>query len=291
MLKGYVTEKPYRLPPGQRLAVQSALVKPRSSGTSLVDAGNTLNGPMLALWCLGNNVGNHRGSAFLLAPGVAITARHVIEDYEANEGLFKGGAELIAFGQQGGVGLSWIVHSVMRPEAGDAAILLMDLHSPLPNDFTLMVYAPGARIPGIGELGTVLGIRTNLPDGVNAIGSASGALGKLEASTIASTGPVSDHYPERGPLVGAPCFAIEATAIGCMSGGPIFDERGMVVGMISNSIAFGQDYTTIGALLWDILSVDIEPSWPVDYWPSRTRLRDLMDPAETVFIGRVGTSC
>lgn len=270
--------------------MQSALVKPRSSGTSLVDAGNVLNGPMLALWCLGNSVGNHRGSAFLVAPGVAITARHVIEDYEANEGLLDGDAELIAIGQQGGIGLCWIVHSVMRPAAGDAAILLMDLHSPLPDNFILTVYEAGARIPAIGEQGTVLGIRTNLPDGVNAIGSDSRELGKLEGSTIASTGPVIDHYLERGPLVDAPCFAIDAAAIGCMSGGPIFDERGIVVGMISSSLVSGQEYTTIGALLWDILSADIEPSWPADHWPSRTRLRDLMDPAEVAFIGRAATN-
>lgn len=194
---------------------------------------------------------------------------------------------MVAFGQQDGVGLSWVVHSIMRPEAGDAAILLMDLHSPLPDDFTLTVYELGAKIPGIGEQGTALGIRTNLPDGVNAIESAAVTLGKLEASTIASTGPISDHYPTKGPLVDAPCFAVEATTIGCMSGGPIFDQRGLVVGMISNSLPVEGDCTTIGALLWDILCTDIEPSWPAGHWPGPVKLRDLMSPEEAALIGRV----
>ena len=286
-IQGTILGAPYRLPPGQKLSVKSVLVLPMpKNGVTPIAADNLINGPLLALWCSGNGVGNNRGSAFLVAPGVAITAHHVVEDYEKNEGLLRGDAELVAFGQQGGLGLSWIVHTVVKPEAGDVAILLMDLHTPLPEVFTLLVFELGARLPRVGERGTVLGIRSNLPNGINELDDDRRHLGKLEASTIASSGPVVELYPNGRPLLGTPAFALEAISIGGMSGGPVFDARGLAVGMISFSVLHEGTYLTTASLLWQSLWMEIGPTWPPGFMGERFRLREVMYPPEAEYVQR-----
>lgn len=284
---GHLTGHPHIIPAGQEFTVKSILLPPMGEpGVTLVDGNSLLNGPLLALWCSGNGLGNHRGSAFLVAPGVAITALHVIEDYEEHEGLFVSDAELVAFGQQDGVALSWVIRNVVRPEGGDVAILLMDLHTALPDSFALHVFELGARLPRVGEHGTVLGIRTNLPDGKNAIDDSRHHLGKLEAATIASTGIVLDVWPEGRPLFPEPCYALGATAIGCMSGGPVFDARGLVVGMISRSTQSDDGYVTTVALLWQSLWMEIGPTWPPGFLANRFMLRSVMHPDEASFVER-----
>lgn len=287
-IRGTILGAPYRFSPGQQFRVKSVLVPPNTeNGVMLIGADNLVNGPLLALWCSGNGVGNHRGSAFLVAPGVAITAYHVLQDYKENEGLLTSDAELVAFGQQGGLGMAWIVRSIIEPEDGDVAILLMDLHTQLPDDFSLTVFELGARLPRLGERGTVLGIRSNLPGGVNAMDDGRRDLGKLAAATIASSGPVTDLWPEGRPMLG-PAFALEATAIGCMSGGPVFDNRGLVIGMVSSSIKVEDGYTTTASLLWQNLFMEIGPTWPLGFLPDRFELRDLMYPPEAAYVQRVG---
>lgn len=219
-IHGTVLGAPFAFPSGQTLKVNSILVPPQpEDGVMLIKPDNLINGPVLALWCTGDGTGHQRGSAFLVAPGVAVTAHHVIQDYEDKEGLLRADAELVAFGQQGGLGLTWIVRSIVTPEAGDVALLMMDLHTALPEDFSLYVFELGARLPRIGERGTVLGIRSNLPDGVNVLDDRSRHLGKLEAATIASSGPIIDLYPLGRPMIDTPCFSLEATALGGMGAG------------------------------------------------------------------------
>lgn len=285
-IRSTILGTPYRFPPGKDLAVKSVLVPPNpENGVMLIDADNLVNGPLLALWCSGNGVGNHRGSAFLVAPGVAITAYHVIQDYKDHEGLLTSDAELVAFGQQGGIGLSWVVRKIVEPEEGDVAILLMDLHTQLPEDFTLLVFELGARLPRLGERGTVLGIRSNLPGGVNEMDDARRDIGKLAASTIASSGPVTNLWPEGRPWLG-PAFGLEATSIGCMSGGPVFDARGLAIGMVSLSVKEGDDYTSTASLLWQSLWMEVGPTWPPGFLAERFRLRDVMHPPEAAYVVR-----
>jgi hypothetical protein len=47
-----------------------------------------------------------------------------------------------------------------------------------------------------------------------------------------------------------PAFALEATSIGFMSGGSVFDARGLVVGMLSTSVEIDDDYVSTASLLW-----------------------------------------
>ena len=289
VIQGTVLGAPFQFPAGRSLKVNSILVPPNAEdGVRLVPADNLLNGPLLALWCTGNGAGHHRGSAFLVAPGVAITAHHVIQDYEDNEGLLRADAELVAFGQQGGLGLTWIVRSIVRPEAGDVALLLMDLHTELPEDFSLYVFELGARLPRLGERGTVAGIRSNLPGGVNTLDDQRRHLGKLEAATIASSGKVIELYPQGRPMIDTPCYSLAATAIGCMSGGPVFDARGLAIGMISTSMSIDGDYVSTASLLWQSLWFEIGPTWPRGFLADKFMLRDVMDRREAEYVQKEG---
>ena len=288
-IHGTVLGAPFAFPPGQTLKVNSILVPPQpEDGVMLIKPDNLINGPVLALWCTGDGTGHQRGSAFLVAPGVAVTAHHVIQDYEDKEGLLRADAELVAFGQQGGLGLTWIVRSIVTPEAGDVALLMMDLHTALPEDFSLYVFELGARLPRVGERGTVLGIRSNLPDGVNVLDDRSRHLGKLEAATIASSGPIIDLYPLGRPMIDTPCFSLEATALGGMSGGPVFDARGLVIGMISSSVAIEGGYVSTASLLWQSLWFEIGPTWPSGFLGEKFRLRDVMFPPEADYVRTEG---
>lgn len=288
-IHGTVLGAPFAFPAGRTLNVNSILVPPQSEdGVTVIAADNLVNGPLLALWCTGDGTGHQRGSAFLVAPGVGVTAHHVIQDYEDQEGLLRADAELVAFGQQGGLALTWIVRSIVRPEAGDVALLLMDLHTALPEDFSLHLFELGARLPRLGERGTVLGIRSNLPDGVNVLDDQRRHLGKLEASTIQSSGPVIDLYPQGRPMLDTPCFSLAATGLGGMSGGPVFDARGLVIGMISTSVAIDGDYVSTASLLWQSLWFEIGPAWPRGFLADRFMLRDVMYSPEANYVRKEG---
>ncbi|WP_142916619.1 trypsin-like peptidase domain-containing protein, partial [Klebsiella pneumoniae] len=69
---------------------------------------------------------------------------------------------------------------------------------------------------------------------------------------MVSSGLVTAAFPQgRGERMPAPCIEVEMDTMGGMSGGPVVDSDGNVIGVVSSSFDGGPSYVT---LIWDALN-------------------------------------
>jgi hypothetical protein len=101
-----------------------------------------------------------------------------------------------------------------------------------------------------------------------------------------SSGPVLEILPEGRPMLPWSCFRFQSSGLHGMSGGPIFDSRGLVIGTFSAAMdtldGLGEAYAT---MLWPALSHIVEAEWPPGMFPQPVSLLD-MDPRRCAIIGR-----
>jgi hypothetical protein len=229
-----------------------------------------LKGTVLALdWVVGER---HRiwGSAVMVAPGVALTARHVVDSMRENGFLAEEGGYLLALGfHEHGV-VFWSADSFTSVGAGDIAVLTLvrATASPsLPPDTPIPVNAAtiAARAPADGEVISMFGFtaaETVFEDG--------SALG---LSLLGGVGPVLDLYPQRrDQRLAGPSACVAAKTVGGMSGGGAFDAQGRLIGVISAGI--GEDPSFI-SLAWPCLFSPLQIAWPPGLVNEPATLHDL----------------
>lgn len=255
-----------------------------AESTSSTSIGALAAGALLTLWCQNASGGSVLGSAFLVAPGLALTAAHVIEEYRVNHSLYREGTSLFAVPMPPGHPMTWVAHRILTMEGGDVAILELDLHTKIPTDFTLPVFHLGTRMPLPGELVSVLGRVSLDGEGRPAPPTRSTSMGSARLNTITSTGRVIEVYLRgRGALYPDPGLIADIAIFGGMSGGPCFDKRGMVIGVCTSSsldLARPEEkYGTI-SFLWRALLERIRPRWPAGFFPLGFRILDLAPAAE-----------
>jgi len=76
------------------------------------------------------------------------------------------------------------------------------------------------------------------------------------------------------------CFAAEVETIGAMSGGPVFNSVGRVVGFVSSSIDPDVSHpgVTFFSMIYDVLLANVRPTWPQGYWTAKGGLvKDLVE--------------
>lgn len=185
------------------------------------------------------------GTAWAITPlmGLFVTAEHVLMripgfdhksfgDFEVKAdlcGLFPTGAgtadrDLVS------------IEAVSRTEYSDVMLIRFDI-SRIPSfSADVMLGLPlNTRKPQVGMECLILGF----PDGKEVPQS----LGKVEKPLRVSRGPITEVFEHRRDrcMSPFPSFSIEAHAPGGMSGGPIFDHRGGVIGVYSSGHEFGDD--------------------------------------------------
>ena len=113
------------------------------------------------------------------------------------------------------------------------------------------------RILKIGERVSMLGFTARDSE----IPVNEGIVGNIHVST----GTITAQYP-RGRdtvMLPGPTLEIATSASGGMSGGPVFDEYGLLVGVLSTSYGandhIGPAYVS---LLWQALTIPIDAEWP-----------------------------
>jgi len=86
---------------------------------------------------------------------------------------------------------------------------------------------------------------------------------------LGTSGIVTDQYPDGRPDFPAACISVEMDSMGGMSGGPVFNARGNVIGVISKSMAQrGENRPTVVSLLFSVFSQSVSVTWPPGVWPS-----------------------
>ena len=190
-----------------------------------------VDGMVLALdWVVGN--AHHIwGSAVLVAPGVALTARHVVDEMRAKGFLGGEGGHLLAFGFHPDGMAIWNPRSFTTIGDGDLAMLTLTRVTAGPgvvaqHPISLNVAVMAARQPSVGEIVSLVGYAASEMRFDMADWQAAGV------SLLGGVGPITDLYSDGRDLsLPNPAIAVCARTVGGMSGGGAFDEHGRLIGV------------------------------------------------------------
>ncbi|WP_313917828.1 trypsin-like peptidase domain-containing protein [Tahibacter sp.] len=210
------------------------------------------------------------GSAFVLAPGLAITARHVLEHFigelcPTRENPAQGPLEVDIFGtllQPDGVHLGVKVMEYRSCTDADVCLLLLggppELHARIRWAKPTISFSP----PKVDDRITAYGFpRTQMKD-VSVADKKLSATLKISPS-FGQGRVVTVHAMKRdSAMLPFPCFQIDAPVDGGMSGGPsIHQATGSICGAISSSLdcaADSDEFVSYGSSLWPLLGLEVD---------------------------------
>lgn len=203
------------------------------------------------------------GSGIMIAPGVALTATHVLDEFPRS----GSGPVLLTF-LPDDAGRAWLPTSTVtcsgpsefhmdeRKVISDLTIVSCTLNSNALAMHPLSLVPMEMCLPLAGQRLWAVGFRHGEIDG-----------DATSVSPLVSSGLVTASYPHgRGERMRSPCVEVAMETLGGMSGGPVFNEDGRLVGIVSSSFDGGPSYVT---LVWDSLRVSID-GLPQDIWESET---------------------
>lgn len=209
------------------------------------------------------------GSAVLVAPGIALCAWHVLADR-----LDKPEWLTLMSPVEDGTLQIWSVRSYTHPRGTDLVLLNVHLATAIQSPVLIRQALVTARVPAVGEMLTIIGSIAAQPEFATN-GTPDGEA--IRAGIFISRGPVTRRYiPRRDQAVLPwPCLEVSVATHGGMSGGPVFDERGALVGVLCSSFdtedGSGPSYVS---LLFPALVVKISGGWPSELFPNPQSLLD-----------------
>jgi hypothetical protein len=185
------------------------------------------------------------GSGVLIHPGIALTAKHVFEDFsdrlEGETAWHE--SPNSAFGVQAiqlrtdGPPITWDVWSASFIAPLDVAVVQMAPRTTIASDFLHVSAGLATRLPSVGDRVQAFGF----PRASVAFDSALGW--RHDAQPQGAVGRITQVYPERRDSAGMPfpCFEMDVQVLGGMSGGPVFHENGRVCGILRSSFDLLED--------------------------------------------------
>jgi hypothetical protein len=194
------------------------------------------------------------GSGVMVGPGLLLTATHVLDDFP-NEGS---GLLFVTFLPTGA--RAWLPHDVStiskksefdetRTIASDISLVSCTLNSDAHSEFPLMLAPMQIALPLVGERLWSFGFRHQ-----------GGNDNAASVTPFVSSGLVTAAYPTgRGERMPSSCIEVNMDTVGGMSGGPVVNSDGYLVGIVSSSFAGGPSYIT---LVWDALRLRVEGAIP-----------------------------
>jgi hypothetical protein len=207
------------------------------------------------------------GTAVVIAPHLAVTARHVIDDYwrqfDDDRKLKSGDLEgtfglLVQQVLSGGRGVLWAVRKLWRSPHTDLAVLLLDPYSKLARTYRWRCPMLRLRPPAVGNDISCFGYRG---------GSASAVVDreqikvKWTCSPSTAVGRVVEVLGNRrdSGMLDFPCFSTNAPFTHGMSGGPIM-LNGVLSGIICAGGLRGENgqQRTYGVSLWPLLATTLQ---------------------------------
>ena len=232
-----------------------------------------------------DNVCLASGSCIIVAPLVALTALHVIDDYSRridDEPL--GSNKNITFrlylrGQTPeGVGLIFEVAQIFSNPPTDIVALSLRPACDAARSFTWRKPRLRLNPPAVGSRVACFGYRE-----AAARAEINGSNVTIEWSEVPTTarGVVREVFFVRRDtsMVNFPAFHFDARVDGGMSGGPVFSEDGRLVGLMSTSLPAGSDnepHSSFAALIYPGLTLDFRFPQPVpSEFPQAVRLYEL----------------
>lgn len=212
------------------------------------------------------------GSGVLVAPGIALCAKHVIAP-NLNKMMKSELGTIAVTSSKSGVQI-WRISKVTLIDHSDLAIIGLTYASDLPDENLFNVAAISTRFPKIGENLLIAGFRASDYNFNIALDNNNGKIMNYSGNVLCSNGMVTNRFPTGRDLsmLPWPTLEIECPSFGGMSGGPVFDSRGMLVGLLSSSYDEGPSYVS---LLWPALAIEFEGGWPSPLFKGKTSLLNL----------------
>jgi hypothetical protein len=217
-----------------------------------------LDGTLLALdWVVGET--HHIwGSAVMVAPGVALTARHIVDAMRNKGFLGKVGGYLLALGFHNDGMAIWNPDSFTTIGDGDLSILTLVRATACPaaaKPITVNVAILAARQPLLEESISLIGFAASEAKFENLTNDRGAGL-----ALLGSVGPVIDVYPAgRDQSLPNPSAGVSAKTVNGMSGGAAFDVQGRLIGIITSGI--GEEPSFI-SLSWPSVFTPVDVTWP-----------------------------
>ena len=217
---------------------------------SLHEAGDSL----VAVAYFDDDAPSFLGSGVMVAPGLLLTATHVLDELRALEKppifltfLPTGARGWLAKESRNSMRESKFEEGEANPS--DLTLVSCTLNSDALADYPLNLGTLRVGLPLVGERLWAFGFRhAHVEDGVASV------------SPMVSSGLVTAAFPQgRGERMPAPCIEVEMDTMGGMSGGPVVDSDGNIIGVVSSSFDGGPSYVT---LIWDALNYRIGGTVP-----------------------------
>jgi hypothetical protein len=123
-----------------------------------------LDGLVVALDWVANNRHHIWGSAIMVAPGVALTAGHVIDEMRDRGFLAEAGGQLFALSFHADRVELWRADSFTRVDIGDLSLLTLVRSTaasgpPAESPLKFSLARMAARMPGVGEIISLIGFK------------------------------------------------------------------------------------------------------------------------------------
>ena len=193
------------------------------------------------------------GTAFPIREGVLVTAKHILKEYQyATE---PGHMDRTVSALQilpGNAFITWRITGAIVHKNADLAILLAGPRES-GTEFWLPSWKLSQNAPQksewVGAFGNVNGrchIVSRNPNGGGIV-----EVGNEGQANFGIVNNVYEQYRDR-VMLPCPCFEIGANFGSGMSGGPVFDERGEICGVVSSSVEGGG--TSYAVTIWPSLS-------------------------------------
>lgn len=224
-----------------------------------------LNGLIVAIGFIDDQKQQVIGSGVMVAPGLCLTATHVLEGMTNQPFLYS-------FVNKSALRI-WIVEDfhtqefkvelvpfqALKSRFSDVCIISCSPFSSFADSQPIFFGQIQANIPKIGERLWTVGYREKSNDGVPTIGS------------FDSSGLVTElYYDGRGSHIKGPCVEVGMSVLGGMSGGAVFNSEGKIVGVITSGLDEGDNASglTYVSLVWPALLSTVHAPWPENHWPN-----------------------
>lgn len=212
------------------------------------------------------------GTAFVFGPFLAITAKHVIEEFFKldtkifrNEPVdFNFWAIQIAWEGSEHKYIVWEVRYVSLSGHSDLAILVLRPYCENAAKYTEWKTLPYTLLPPkIGDAVIGFGLYDNSFEGSRVNNEGKVEHIELKDKAAASHGTVTAIYPQYRDtsMLPFPCFEVDAQFEGGMSGGLVINDRSQVCGIICSSIPATEEHpipTSYVAMLWPMMAMKID---------------------------------
>jgi hypothetical protein len=189
------------------------------------------DGVLLALHFASGNRHHVHGSAVVVAPGLALAARHVVEDWLT---ALRDGTTVLYCHAISRSGLQlWVAREVKPIDGTDIVIIALEFGTTFPANNHFRKSGITTRLPAIGESVMIVGFKA-IEEEFQGVESSV----EIAGGVLISVGQITERYPERRDRSMCPWPTIEVNCgtQGGMSGGPVFDKNGWLVGILCSSV-------------------------------------------------------